>query len=124
VARTIHIQDSIAFALLPNGRSARLLEPFRAWIDDHVIVVPAGFETDFASVPRIFWRVIPPWGRYARAAIVHDYLYASHIVGRKEADKIFLALMRALGVPWRTRTTMYWAVRLGGGRAWEKAKKS
>jgi hypothetical protein len=28
-----------------------------------VIVVPAGFVTDFASTPRALWSVIPPTGR-------------------------------------------------------------
>ena len=38
------------------------------------IVVPAGFETDLASVPRAAWALIAPWD-VARAAIVHDILY-------------------------------------------------
>src|SRR5262245_11770367 len=40
----------------------------------HVIVVPAGFVTDFASTPRAIWSVLPPTGRYQMAAIVHDFL--------------------------------------------------
>ena len=38
------------------------------------IVVPSGFETDLASVPRAAWALIAPWD-VARAAIVHDILY-------------------------------------------------
>lgn len=52
---------------LPNGMTARLLQPFRVRTGaGRIIEVPAGFETDFASVPRLFWRVVPPWGRYSR----------------------------------------------------------
>ena len=36
--------------------------------------MPAGFETDLASVPRAAWALIAPWD-VARAAIVHDILY-------------------------------------------------
>lgn len=40
-----------------------------------VIIVPAGFVTDFASTPRALWSVLPPTGRYQLAAVVHDFLY-------------------------------------------------
>src|SRR5437868_748210 len=39
------------------------------------IVVPAGFVTDFASIPRAFWSGMSPHGQYSRAAVLHDYLY-------------------------------------------------
>jgi hypothetical protein len=47
-----------------------------SFISDEVgeIVVPAGFDTDFASVPVAFRRLFPVAGPYRRAAIVHDYL--------------------------------------------------
>src|SRR5262245_57983090 len=32
--------------------------------------VPAGFVTDFASVPRIFWSVLPRDGKYTYPAII------------------------------------------------------
>src|SRR5262249_35478592 len=37
-------------------------------------VVPAGERTDFASVPRPFVWFIPRYGRYTKAAILHDHL--------------------------------------------------
>jgi hypothetical protein len=36
--------------------------------------VPVGEHTDFASVPRVFVWFIPRYGRYTKAAILHDYL--------------------------------------------------
>jgi len=42
--------------------------------DDELIIVPAGYRTDFASIPRFFHRILPPIGRYSRAAVVHDWL--------------------------------------------------
>ena len=45
--------------ILPNGMTARLTQPFRVRTGaGRIIEVPAGFETDFASVPRLFWRVV------------------------------------------------------------------
>ena len=77
--------------ILPNGMTARLTQPFRVRTGaGRIIEVPAGFETDFASVPRLFWRVVPPWGRYSPAAVVHDYLYHTGKVSRLAADRLFL----------------------------------
>jgi hypothetical protein len=83
------------------------------------VTVPAGFTTDFASVPRILWNLFPPYGKHARAAILHDYLY-SHAgnCSRFLADAFFLETMHDLGVPWLTRNLMYSAVRYFGRTAW------
>ena len=35
-----------------------------------------GMKTDLASVPRMVWNIIAPWD-VARAAVIHDHLYAS-----------------------------------------------
>lgn len=83
-----------------------------------VITVPAGFRTDFASVPRVLWTIVPPVGLYGKAAVVHDYLYILQDRTRLEADRIFLEAMEVLGVPKIQRTLMYQAVRLGGGGGW------
>jgi len=84
-----------------------------------VIQVPAGFRTDFASVPRVLWTIVPPVGLYGKAAVVHDFLYVSQPCTRLEADRIFLDAMEVLGVPLVQRSLMYKAVRLGGGGGWK-----
>jgi hypothetical protein len=83
------------------------------------IDVPEGTLTDFASVPRIFWSIIPPDGQYTQAAVLHDYLYRTHERSRKESDEIFLEAMKVLAVPSWKRQIMFWAVRLFGKMAWE-----
>lgn len=86
------------------------------------VVVPAGTVTDFASIPRVFWRVLPPWDIHRRAAIIHDYLYATRQPRtdeeRKLADRVFLEALEALEVPWWKRQLMYRAVRCFGWKAW------
>lgn len=98
-----------------------LYEPleYRTSRDDVFITVPAGFVTDFASIPRAFWQALPVHGRYGRAAIVHDYLYWTQRCTREQADNIMLAAMVETEVKAATRRTIYRAVRAGGGRAWE-----
>jgi hypothetical protein len=82
--------------------------------DGASVIVPEGFVTDLASVPRILWAIFPPFGRYTEAAVVHDYLYRIE-ADRKEADKEFYYIMRDEGVKkWKAKL-MYWAVRLFGG---------
>ena len=85
-----------------------------------VITVPEGFITDFASVPRAFWWLLPPAGKYAGAALVHDYLYRTHLYSRKDADDIFLEAMEVLQVPRWKREIMYYAVRMFGWKAYSK----
>lgn len=86
------------------------------------IVVPKGFVTDFASVPKGLWNIFPPFGPWAPAAVVHDYLYktkgAYGFYTRKQADKIFKEAMEVVGVPQWKRELMYNAVRTFGGGGW------
>ncbi|EBH4413765.1 DUF1353 domain-containing protein, partial [Salmonella enterica] len=82
--------------------------------ESDVIEVPAGFITDLATIPRIFWILLPPDGKYAKAAIIHDWMYDNALRTKKEADLIFLDGMTVLDVLKWKRTIMYWAVRLFG----------
>lgn len=106
----------------PNGRTYYLREPVEYQNGLHVIV-PAGFETDFASVPRPFWSFISPTGDHGPAAVLHDWLYWEQEragVTREQADEIFLEVMAAHGVLLSKRRAMYRAVRIFGGSAWRK----
>ena len=94
----------------------------------NTIDVPISFMTDFASIPRPFWVILPKWGKYGNAAVIHDYCYWAQKRSRKEADDIFLEAMGVLGVSAFKKYPMYWSVRLFGGGAWKgnqkKKKKS
>ncbi|ELQ4168311.1 DUF1353 domain-containing protein [Escherichia coli] len=70
--------------------------------------------TDLASVLCILCSVFSPHGRYAKAVIIHDWLYDNALRTKREADKIFLDAMCVLGVPRWRRVLMYAAVRLFG----------
>lgn len=96
---------------------------YRGKIDS--FTVPIEMETDFASVPRPLVWLIPQYGQYTRAAIVHDYLWRYKFpageITLAEADAIFRRAMRELGVPFLRRWLMWAAVRVGalkkaGGR--------
>ena len=84
--------------------------------DGRDITVPAGYRTDFASVPRLFHRIVSPVGRHGKAAIIHDWLCdeSPKTTSYKDAAAIFDEAMDALGVSWTRRKLMVMAVKLGG----------
>lgn len=75
-------------------------------------IVPRGFSTDLASVPRFLWAIYPPYGKYTSAAVLHDYLCESEWVSRKDGDKLFLEAMKHSNVGNFKRTLIYLAVRM------------
>ena len=78
------------------------------------IPVPAGFDHDFASIPRFLFVILPWWAKFNKASVLHDYLYRDggiryhpqndhdaavnlcrfvKYMTRKEADDIFYEAM-------------------------------
>jgi hypothetical protein len=88
-----------------------------------IINVPIGFMTDFASIPLPFLGILPRWGKYGNAAVIHDYLYWEQNRKRAEADTIFLQAMEVGKVGWFTRHIMYLAVKWFAGCAWKGNQK-
>lgn len=60
-------------------------------------VVPKGFVSDGASVPRIFWWVMTPTGVLFEASVLHDFLYESAWGTKGTADKAFYRTARRYG---------------------------
>ncbi|MEH2489383.1 hypothetical protein V1280_005322 [Bradyrhizobium sp. AZCC 2230] len=85
--------------------------------------VPKGFITDFASVPRIFWSVLPRDGTYLYPAIVHDYMYWNQSTSRDQADETLREGMQDFSVDPISLNAVYWGVRAGGWVAWNKNAK-
>ena len=120
-------------------RRYRLLTSFEYRIGsvygDEFVRVMEGFETDFASIPRLLWWLWPPMGGdYDGAALIHDCLYKTGYVSRNngttrtiqrnEADLIMLEGMAVSDTPLPTRRAIYRGVRLGGFIAWRKHRKA
>lgn len=98
------------------------------------ITVHVGFRTDGATIPRPFRWLYSPWGTWAKAAVVHDYLYRNRRIEigegaattsctRAEADAIFDEAMEVCGVSAFTRFLFYWSVRAFGWIAWNRATR-
>lgn len=88
------------------------------------VVVPRGFLSDGASVPRLLRPLVHPMGRNSQAAFLHDYLTETYmisvkdpetgevrqqLVDRKMVDEIFYEALTVLGVD---KFEMFW-IKLG-----------
>ncbi|WP_268797502.1 DUF1353 domain-containing protein [Pseudomonas huanghezhanensis] len=97
--------------------------------DLKVITVPSGFTTDFASIKVlhnvflfVLFALVSGYGNYA--ATVHDWLYTTGQVSRKDADAILYRALRAEGVA-RWRAWLFWAgVRIGAAKNYTQTPTS
>jgi len=101
----------------------RLVKPWKAYTSAGIVAIRPGFLSDGASIPRILWTAVGP--RYAPrtfpAAVVHDALYAARLTDRATADRVFLEILREMGVNRVKRSAYHFAVRACGGFLWRRA---
>jgi len=114
-----------------DGRNFTLQEPLEFVLDAGMRYrVPVGAQTDGASTPAALWPILPPFGGYWLAAVLHDAAYRGTLeimerdggwapagLSREQADLLLLEAMIALDVPEATRFAIYEGVRAGGNRA-------
>ena len=73
------------------------------------VVVPKGYKTNGANIPRMFWSIVPPFKpKYLPAIVVHDYL--CDLEEYKKADDLFEELLFSIEKSLITRM-MVWSVR-------------
>ena len=91
------------FLAIEGNGVYQLVEPFT--YQDRVvgeITVPAGFKTDFCSIPFFARAFFPVSGKAAPAGLLHDYCLGEQTGLRKQASRIFLRALKDGGVPaWR-----------------------
>ena len=85
------------------------------------ILIPAGWETDYGSIPKVFQNIIEPIGHYSPCYVVHDFMYASEYYStHSECDGVLLNHLEERGASWIRRNIVYSAVRSFGGLVWTK----
>jgi hypothetical protein len=94
--------------------------------------VPPGSQTDGASTPRAMWTLLPPFGPYWLAALVHDAAYRATLerldsgvwmpafLTKDQCDSLLLDCMCALGVDESIREEIYNGVKFGGWKAFSE----
>lgn len=100
--------------------SITVVEPFRL----AGVNIPAGFESNGLTVPRLFWSVATPFGRYLPAAIVHDYVFSCQKLraNRSDARNKFAQALTALGANKYITRVLVSGVALNDGLCYLKNK--
>jgi len=106
-----YVSDKLGRSVIVPGRSA---------------AAPAGFVTDFASIPRAAWNIIDPEDPIiAWPSVVHDYLYSrkgklpdGFAYTRTKADGVLREGMEVCGASSVIRQSVYQAVKAFGGSHW------
>ena len=105
--------DELELMADKGGRNFTLLNRFRYVDSDKVTwVVPKGFSSDGASIPRVLWSIVgAPWdGEYRRAAVVHDYFFRQRKYESDVVHRVFYEAMLTDGVEPLKAKLMYYAV--------------
>lgn len=117
--------DSGPVSFVPGSLTVRRIDADRWALVDALVyqgrrdrfVVPAGFRTDFATVPGPVRWLVPRFGTFTLAAILHDWLVTeglcTGVVTSRDADGIFRRVLRESGVPVLRRWLMWAGVRWG-----------
>jgi hypothetical protein len=100
----------------------RLIAPlvYQSDVAGQTFTVPAGFVTNFASVPRAPVVYMLCGGTSNEAAALHDFLYtAPHPVTRPVADAVLREASAVTGVAAWRRYLMWAGVRVFGASHWD-----
>lgn len=105
---------------------------FRSTIAGGIISIPNELITNFASIPRFFWRILPPDDPcIAAGSVVHDFLYGEKgkikvwdgdelvdvRLTRDQCDRILAyEAMPELGAPKWKQDVVYYSLRWFGDR--------
>jgi hypothetical protein len=118
--------------LAKNSNKIKLVQPFIIYVKDPIesvdqhIVIPAGYISDWASIPALFWRLFPPNHSESRhGSMVHDYLYSHlyHYFTKSFADRLLRDFMIADGASRFAANAFHLAVKLGGRGGWQECQK-
>ena len=97
----------------------KLLEPlpYKSDILGRIVIVPDGYVTDLASVPRLMrWLVPVANAKNRRAAVVHDWLCSEKVqkkmgIDQRKADEVFREALKVCEVGFIGRWGMWMPVR-------------
>jgi hypothetical protein len=87
-----HLYNDLRLSPMPNDRY-KIQRDF-LYKD---VLVPKGYTTNGANIPRLFWSIFPPnRSNYMPAAVVHDYLCDKEQYDK--ADEYFKEILKTLGL--------------------------
>ncbi len=99
---------------------------YKSDLTNDVYIVPSGFRTDFASVPRLPIAFLLCGDTASKPAALHDALYTADartgkhmVLDRLTADLILKESALSEGVPTWRAWALFLGVRLGGDSHWD-----
>ena len=122
------LKNRLNLAPLSNGNYI-LTKTYKIHLDNgDLITVPKGYQTNGADIPRLFWRLYPPYSpEYMPAVVIHDFLCDRAIETAKDkkdlqdlflyADNAFREILEKLNIKQSKVKTFYNAVRF-----WHKVR--
>ena len=108
-----------------DGKRWQLRDPLLWEGKRELVVIRPGFETDFASIPRVLRWFLDNAGANSEAAVLHDAVWreskreSGSLIDPADADGIFRRALRETGATALTRGLMWFGVRAAaifGGR--------
>ncbi len=116
---------------------------FRSAVLGAIVTVPSGFLTDFNSIPRGLWNLLPP-DENPEAGVGHDFLYRCggftvpyddgamewRAVTRAAADAVHREILEMVdaeepgAAPRWKRQAMYLGLRIGGWWTWRTYRRA
>ena len=123
------LRNNLILSALSNGNYL-LVKPYFVQLNSgDLIHIDRGYQTNGADIPRLFWRLYPPYSpEYMPAVVIHDYLcdkaideYANKSDLQDKflyADNAFREILERLGISKSKVNIFYNAVRL-----WHKGYK-
>lgn len=103
------------------------------------IVIPAGFTTDLASVPRLAWPIISPFGVLLIPGLIHDFAYRYNYlwavdengmlfkydvgIGKEFWDELFKTVGNEVNKIPYINEIAYLSLKWFGGKAWKENRE-
>jgi hypothetical protein len=97
----------------------KLREDLQVLVNECSITIPAGFVTDFCSVPKVPVIYEALGDKWRKAGVLHDWLYSFGDVPREVADMILREAIISLGGSTLEAAAVYSAVRLFGAQFYQ-----
>lgn len=87
--------------------------------DDATYTVPVNFVTDFASSWIGQYSFLPKQFVVSESAVLHDYLYKTHLIPRQKADQLFKEALNTQNATAWIQFKAFRGVRMFGGGPWD-----
>lgn len=102
------------------------------WINNRMLVVflsetticnipiPKGFITDGATIPKLFWNILSPFGRFFKSCALHDYICLMAKLKNNEAPNLKEGINIATQYRKRADTLLSLSMKRQGIKLWRR----